>query len=81
MEDRSYLCHVLELYKQGALNILTAIETLSAGLTLNSHPQDKSQSYFTFPSATECDEFESGGLNIVDEQEYMAFIQRHYVDN
>ena len=80
-EERSYLCHVIELYKQGAIDILTAIETLSAGLTLSSHPQDESQSYFTFPSATECEEFESSGLTIVDEQAYMAFIRRYYIDN
>lgn len=81
MEGRSYLYHVIELYKQGALDILSAIETLSAGLTLRSHPQDESQSYFTFPNASECDEFENDGLTIVDEQAYMALIRQYYIDN
>ena len=80
-EEHSYLDHVLELYKQGALDILSAIKTLEDGLTLSSHPQDKSQSYFTFPNASECVEFENEGLTIVDEQAYMAFMRRYYIDN
>lgn len=80
MEERSYLGHVLELYKQGALDILTAIKTLEDGLTLSCHPQDNSQSYFTFPTAIECDDFEKDGFTIVDEQDYMSFMQRYYLD-
>ncbi|MDG1750165.1 MAG: formyl transferase [Thalassotalea sp.] len=80
MEERSYLTHVLELYKQGALDVLTAIDMLENGEKLSSQTQDSSQTYFTFPTEKECEDFEKGGLKIVDEQEYMAFIQRHYAD-
>ena len=62
-------------------NMESAIKTLEDGLTLSSHPQDKSQSYFTFPNASECVEFENEGLTIVDEQAYMAFMRRYYIDN
>jgi methionyl-tRNA formyltransferase len=79
-ENQSYLSHVLKLYKQGALDVLTAIDRLEDGEKLQSQTQNNSQTYFTFPNEKECDDFEQDGLKIVDEQEYMAFIQRHYVD-
>lgn len=76
---KSYLWHVLELYKQGTLDVLTAIESIEKGEQLHSQPQEKSDSYFTFPNQTECNEFEDSGFSIVDEQEYMAFIKDNYV--
>lgn len=42
-------------------------------------PQDASDSYFTFPTEKECYDFEQGGLKLVDEQEYMEFIQLNYL--
>ena len=75
---KSYLWHVLALYKQGCLDILDAIETLNKGELLRSFPQGKSHSYFTFPNEKECIEFEDKGFEIVNEQEYLAFIQDNY---
>jgi len=77
--NKSYLWHVLELYKQGAFDILKAIDALNNKEILVSKPQRASQSYFTFPTEKECLEFEQSGLKFVDEQEYMTFIQRNYL--
>lgn len=77
--EKSYLWHVLELYKQGTLDILEAIEALENDDVLSSLPQIRSDSYFTFPNENECDDFEKSGLKIVDEQDYMEFIQQNYM--
>tara|TARA_R110001592_G_scaffold16668_14_gene70831 strand:- start:178 stop:981 length:804 start_codon:yes stop_codon:yes gene_type:complete len=77
--EKSYLWHVLELYKQGATDILAAIETLENDELLCSQPQEKSASYFTFPNKNECLDFEQSGFKITDEQEYIEFIQQYYL--
>lgn len=77
--DKSYLWHVLELYKQGSLDILAAIESLDKDELLHSEPQQESDLYFTFPTQIECDDFENSGLKMVDEQDYMTFIKDNYV--
>jgi methionyl-tRNA formyltransferase len=77
--EKSYLWHVLELYKQGALDILEAIEILESDDVFFSQPQAESDSYFTFPNQNECDDFEKNGLKIIDEQDYMEFIDRNYM--
>ena len=76
---KSYLWHVLELYKQGSLDILEAIETLNSGDVLDSTPQNESNTYFTFPTENECNDFENNGLCIVDEQDYLEFILLNYM--
>jgi methionyl-tRNA formyltransferase len=76
---KSYLWHILELYKQGTLDILEAIETLNSGDVLDSTPQNESNTYFTFPTENQCNDFENSGLNIVDEQDYLEFIQLNYM--
>ena len=75
----SYLWHVLELYKQGALDVLSAINTLEKGELLNKQPQKESDTYFTFPNQLDCNAFENKGIKMVDEQAYMRFIQEHYL--
>jgi methionyl-tRNA formyltransferase len=77
--NKSYLWHVIELYKQGTLDILHAIESLEKGELLNSQPQDKSHEYFTFPDEIECSNFEINGFKMVDELDYMAFIKKYYL--
>jgi hypothetical protein len=42
---------------------------------LCSHPQEKSDSYFTFPNENECLYFEKSTFTITGEQEYIEFIQ------
>ena len=76
---KSYLWHVLELYKQGALDILAAIESLGKGELLRSYPQEESDLYFTFPNQMECNDFEDSGFILVDEQDYMTFIKTNYL--
>jgi methionyl-tRNA formyltransferase len=75
---RSYLWHVLELYKQGSLDIVEAIEILGNDDVLGSTVQNKTNTYFTFPTENECDDFEKSGLSIIDEQDYLEFIQLNY---
>ena len=75
---RSYLWHVLELYKQGSLDIVEAIEILGNEGILGSTPQKETNTYFTFPTGNECDEFEESGRSIVAEQDYLEFIQLNY---
>lgn len=77
--DKSYLWHVLELYKQGSLDIMAAIESLERGELLHSEAQEESDLYFTFPTEIECNDFEKSGFNIVDEQDYMTFIKDNYL--
>jgi len=76
---KSYLWHVLELYKQGALDIVEAIETLENDGVLKAKPQNETNTYFTFPTENECDDFEKSGLSIVDEQDYVEFIKLNYM--
>ena len=76
---KSYLWHVLELYKQGSLDILEAIETLGNDGVLDSTEQNETNTYFTFPTENECDDFENSGLSIVDEQDYLEFILLNYM--
>ena len=59
--------------------MVEAIETLNNGSLLNSHQQSQSNTYFTFPNETECNDFEKSGFKIVDEQDYMAFILSQYM--
>lgn len=70
---------MLELYKQGSLDILEAIETLGNDGVLGSTPQNETNTYFTFPTENECDDFEKNGLSIIDEQDYLEFIQLNYM--
>jgi len=75
----SYLGHVLALYQQGCIDILAAVEVLNSGESLNSRPQESTESYFTFPTEIECSDFEKDGFKLVDEDDYLAFIHKHYV--
>jgi len=77
--DKSYLWHVLELYKQGSLDIVAAIESLERDELLHSEAQEESDLYFTFPTEIECNDFEKSGFTIVDEQDYMTFIKDNYL--
>ncbi len=77
--DKSYLWHVLALYKQGTKDILDAINILNEGKKLGFTPQAQSDSYFTFPSAIECKDFEDKGWQFVNEQGYLKFMQAHYL--
>lgn len=77
--EKSYLWHLLELYKQGSLDILAAIESLEKGELLHFEPQEESDLYFTFPNQIECTDFEDSGCKIVDEQDYITFIKEHYL--
>lgn len=77
--NKSYLWHVLELYLQGALDILNAIDTLTNSKVLKVRPQSESNTYFTFPNEAECLQFEKNGYKLVDEQDYLAFINSHYL--
>lgn len=53
--DKSYLWNVLNIYREGCLNVGAAIVAIDKGADLDSHPQEGSGNYFTYPSAQEID--------------------------
>ncbi|MBT1450439.1 formyl transferase [Glaciecola sp. XM2] len=77
--SKSYLWHVLALYEQGVKTILEAVNTLNQGDVLECSEQSPSDTYFTLPTQQQCEEFEACGGRFVDEQEYIEFIQTHYL--
>ncbi len=50
---RSYLWNVLNIYHSGCANVLSAINLLAEGGTLNSHPQVGDSHYYSYPSESD----------------------------
>ena len=53
--DKSYLWNVLNLYRDGCANVLTAIDSVAEGKVLLAKSQEGEAEYFTYPSAGEID--------------------------
>ena len=77
-KEKSYLWHVLELYKGGCELILDAVAKFAEQKKINTSIQTKTGNCFTFPSETDLQEFENQGLRLVDEQEMVEFFNRFY---
>ncbi len=77
--NKSYLWHVLELYKQGALDILDTISSYTLHEQVLKSPQPKENYYFSFPTTEDLIAFEQQGLKLVDEQEFLSFISENYL--
>ena len=77
--NKSYLWHVLELYKQGVLDILDTISSYTLHEQVLKSPQPKENSYFSFPTTEDLIAFEQQGLKLVDEQEFLSFISENYL--
>lgn len=77
--EKSYLQHTLELYRQGVLDIIKTTLSYSRNEKILTYPQPKSDSYFTFPKAEDLARFEKKGLKLVTEQEYIDFLCKNYL--
>jgi methionyl-tRNA formyltransferase len=77
-KEKSYLQHVLELYRQGTLDIIDTIISLSKNEKVLTHSQHKSDCYFTFPKMDDLVKFENKGLKLIDEQAYLGFLCENY---
>lgn len=66
---KSYLWHVLALYKAGTEAMLAAVEQLARGETPLSRPQPQGGSYYSFPTAAELAAFRAAGWLLVNPQE------------
>lgn len=75
---RSYLWHLLELYKGGCELIVNAVSAMAEGQPIQSSPQPGEGNYFSFPSSLELDEFNRQGLRLVDGLEMIEFIKKYY---
>ena len=53
--DKSYLWNVLNLYRDGCTNVLTAIDSVAKGEVLQAKSQEGEAEYFTYPSDDEID--------------------------
>ncbi|MDB9756840.1 formyl transferase [Pseudomonadales bacterium] len=51
--DKSYLWNVLNLYRNGCTNVLTAIDSIANGEALKAKLQEGEAEYFTYPSDDE----------------------------
>jgi len=51
--SRSYLWNVLNIYRAGSANVLSAINQLAEGTTLNGYPQVGDSQYYSYPSESD----------------------------
>lgn len=77
--NKSYLWHVLELYKQGVVDVFDTITSIAQDKKVLKLVQPKDNAYFTFPTNEELTVFEQQGLKLVDEQELLCFIRKNYL--
>jgi methionyl-tRNA formyltransferase len=77
-KTKSYLWHVLQLYNDGIQNISSTICRIESNLPIEIRNQCNAGSYFSFPSEEELKYFHEQELELVDEQDYMEFIQNNY---
>ncbi len=73
---KSYLWHVLELYKEGCQSMVNAVAAIAEGKTLESVRQAGEGNYFTFPMAKELDRFEEKGLRLFSPEDIEAIYVR-----
>lgn len=77
--QRSYLWHVLELYKEGSELILKIVNQITQNLTISSKAQEEGGDYYTFPTEQELQAFCDAGNAIVSELEIDEFIKLYYL--
>lgn len=75
---RSYLSHLLELYRHGSDLVANTVNKIVSGKTITCQPQIETGNYYSFPSDKELNAFTAKGLTLVDEQELSQFISEHY---
>jgi len=73
---RSYLWHVLELYKQGCALLLSSIATLDATGSVPCEPQSGDGCYYSFPTQAELTQFADSGLKLLEPEDIVTIARR-----
>ncbi len=68
----SYLLNVLNLYRAGCQQLVSAVQSLEAGIALQGQPQHGEPGYFTFPTDQELQAFASQGYELFNPEELEA---------
>ncbi|WNC66935.1 formyl transferase [Thalassotalea nanhaiensis] len=79
--QKSYLWHVLELYKEGTQLIINVVNKINQNLTITSSAQEEGGDYYTFPTTAEIETFINAGNSIISELEVNEFINQYYCFN
>jgi methionyl-tRNA formyltransferase len=75
---KSYLWHVLRLYENGVKLIADTVNKISTQQEINAINSESTGSYFSFPTAIELQQFIDLGFELINEQDYLEFIQNNY---
>lgn len=75
--EHSYLWHVLNLYPPACDLLLSFVEQLSTGKSLDRQAQPAGGNYFSFPSETELQAFLGKGLKLYDTVELTTFARQY----
>ena len=78
--SRSYLWHVLSLYKSGSLTIIEAVIKITNKQNIKHTNQTGTGHYYTFPNELDLQNYMNKGLILIDENEYLNFIKSHYLN-
>ncbi|WNC74093.1 formyl transferase [Thalassotalea psychrophila] len=79
--QKSYLWHVLELYKEGTQLIINVVNKINQNLAISSTAQEKGGDYYSFPTTEEVETFINAGNAIISELEVNEFINQYYRSN
>ncbi|PCJ23447.1 MAG: formyl transferase [SAR86 cluster bacterium] len=74
--DKSYLWHVLELYRSGCELMLDSVRSIANSGRVECNKQGEEGNYYSFPSATELAEFNEIGAKLVDTDEILEIVKR-----
>lgn len=74
--DRSYLWHVLSLYRDGCKEMVSAVNTIRSRGATPATEQGTGGNYFTFPTEAHLREFTAQGWRLFDPDDISALAQR-----
>lgn len=74
--SRSYLWHVLQLYRDGCKAMTEAVEVITAEGDLDARPQQSGGNYFSFPTQADLDEFSDKGWRLFDNEDVINVFRR-----
>lgn len=77
-KKKSYLWHVLALYKGGCELIIDNVEKLEKNEKIQTLPQPLEGNYYSFPQEVDLQSFYAKDLILYDESELIAFIRDYY---
>nr|WP_252728879.1 formyl transferase [Aliiglaciecola lipolytica] len=76
--SQSYLLNVLALYPQGVNNIVSAVNRLNRGETLDTRSMDlASGNYYSFPDSTTLNQFIEQGKQLINYDEIPSIIEKY----